>query len=240
MAHLVLRFTAAFSVAALLLASGGEETRAKADLGVDVTELSPVIDNPYVPFASVRRAVYEGDTLEPESKETIKVRIECTVRDEPETVAGVKVTVVEVSEFEAGELVEKTTDYYAQHRSGVVHYIGERVDDYEDGKPSGHEGQWLAGENGARTGIVMPSAPKVGDVFEQERAPGVAEDRSTVHATGLAVTVPAGMFKDCIEIRDFDPIEKSTHRKVYCRGAGLVREVYGRGGSVELTKLETR
>lgn len=247
MKHFVLRFTAVLSVAApLLLASGGnaasdgQEPRAKADLGVDVSELSPVVDNPYVPFASVKRAVYEGTEFDPETKETVKVRMECTVRDKPETIAGVKVTVVEVSDFDAGELVERTWDYYAQHRSGVVHYIGERVDDYEDGKITGHGGQWLAGENRARVGTVMPSAPKVGDVFEQERAPGVAEDRSKVLATGLTVTVPAGTFKDCIETEDFDPIGKTTQRKVYCPGAGLVREVEGTGGSVELVKLETR
>src|SRR5439155_13781734 len=48
----------------------------------------------------------------------------------------------------------------------------------DHGRISGHEGQWLVGEHGNRAGVFMPAAPRVGDVFEQERAPGVAEDRS--------------------------------------------------------------
>jgi len=247
MAYFVLRFAAALGVAApVLLACGadsgssGRQPPAHADLGVDVGELSPVVDNPYVAFAAVKRAVYAGEELDPENGEVVKVRVESTVRDAPETVAGTKVTVVDVSDYEDGELVEKTADYYAQHRSGVVYYLGERVDDYEDGEIRGHGGQWLAGESGNRAGVFMPAAPKVGDVFEQERAPGVAEDRSTVLATGRTVTVPAGTFSDCIETEDFDPLGKSTMRKVYCRGVGLVREDYGNGHALELIEVETR
>ena len=81
-------------------------------------------------------------------------------------------------EFEDGELVERTADYFAQDGKGRVWYFGERVDDIENGKVVGHEGQWLAGKNGAKPGLFMPAKPRVGQVFEQERAPGVAEDRS--------------------------------------------------------------
>ena len=247
MARFVLRFTVALSVAAPVLlscssdsGSPGHGPRARADLGVDVAELSPVVDNPYVAFASVRRAVYEGEEPDAETHGATKVRVESTVRDTLETVAGAKVTVVEVSDFDDGELVEKTTDYYAQHRSGVVYYMGERVDDYEGGKIIGHGGQWLAGEHGNWAGVFMPAAPKVGDVFEQERAPGVAEDRSRVVATGRTVTVPAGTFRDCIVTEDFDPVGRTTQGKVYCRGVGLVREVFGKGRSLDLITLETR
>ncbi len=239
-----LRFFAVLGSGILLLACGpvsgsqGAEPRAKADIGVAAAKLSPIVANPYVAFASVKRAVYAG--VEIEDGETVKVRIESVVRDSTETIAGVKVTVVLVSDFDDGELVEKTEDYYAQHESGVVYYLGERVDDYEDGKIIGHGGQWIAGENAARVGVFMPAAPKLGDVFEQERTPGVAEDRSTVVATGRTITVPAGTFTDCIEVEDFDPIGKTTQRKVYCRGVGLVREILGGGGTIDLIELETR
>jgi hypothetical protein len=246
-ARCVLRFTATLIVASMLVACGrdsaspGGELRARADLGVDVAQLSPVVDNPYVAFASVRRAVYEGEEDDAETDERIGIRVESTVRDTPVTVAGVEVTVVEVTELEDGELVEKTEDYYAQDpRSGIVYYMGERVDDYEDGRISGHGGQWLAGENGNQAGVFMPAAPQVGDVFEQERAPGIAEDRSTVIATGVTVTVPAGTFNSCIETEDFDPIGMRTERKIYCRGMGLVREVFEAGGSLALVHFETR
>jgi hypothetical protein len=218
----------------------GPEGKAQADLGVEVSELSPVIANPYVAFASMKRAVFEGEELDTETGEAVEIRVEVTVRDVHATVAGVEVTVVEVSDFEDGELVEKTEDYYAQHRSGSVYYIGEKVDDYDDGEIVSHGGQWRAGEDGARAGMFMPAAPKVGDVFETERAPGVAEDRSKVVAAGTTVTVPAGTYKDCIETEDFDPIGKTSQRKCYCRGVGLVQEIFGEGKSLQLVELEAR
>lgn len=228
----------------LLLACGNnsgstrDTPRGDTDLGVVAAELSPVVDNPYVAFAEVKRAVLAGEELE--GGETVQVRVEYVVRATPATVAGLQVTVVDVSDFEDGELVEKTEDYYAQDRAGVVYYIGEKVADYEDGKIVGHGGQWLAGEQGAQAGVFMPAAPKVGDVFAQERAPGVAEDRSSVLAAGLTVTVPAGTFTDCIEVEDFDPIGKAKQRKFYCRGVGLVKEDFGGGRSLDLIELETR
>jgi hypothetical protein len=226
---------------ALSLAAGAAGAASGArGIGVDPATLSPVVDNPYVAFAALRHAVYAGKELDPETKEDLEVRVEVTVRDTPETVVGVKATVVEVSDFEDGELVEKTRDYYAQDRAGVVYYLGERVDDYEDGKVTGHGGQWVAGENGSLAGVFMPAAPGVGDVFEQERAPGIAADRSKVVAVGRTVTVPAGTFTDCVEVEDYDPIGKSTQRKFYCRGVGLVREDFGGGRTLDLIERRTR
>lgn len=242
----ILTLATTLGLASAQLGCGGrteppaQEPATGANLGVEPGELSSVVDNPYVPFASIKRAVYEGKEHDSESGGMVKIRIEAIVRDTSETVAGVKVAVVEVSDFEDGELVEKTKDYYAQHSSGVVYYIGELVDDYEGGKIVGHGGQWVAGENGVPAGVFMPAAPKVGDVFEQERAPGVAEDRSTVLAAGTRITVPAGTYQDCIETEDFDPIKKIKQKKVYCRGVGLVREVYDDGGLIELIEIETR
>ena len=104
----------------------------------------------------------------------------------------------------------------------------------------GHGGQWIAGEKGARPGVYMPASPKVGEFFEQEQAPGVAQDRSKVLAKVASVTVPAGTFEDCIEVEDYDPIGKTTQRKIYCRGVGLVQEVFGKGVSIDLIELEKR
>jgi hypothetical protein len=129
-----------------------------------------------------------------------------------------------VEEYKNGELVERTLDYYAQRRDGAVLYFGEKVDDYKDGKIVGHGGRWFAGEGDAKPGLFMLARPRVGQVFEQERAPGVAEDRSRVVAVGREVTTPAGTFDDCIRTRDYAPLDKKTEFKYYCSGVGLVRE----------------
>jgi hypothetical protein len=216
--------------------AGQAESGDEAAGSADPATYSATVDHPLVPLSLIPYTVFEGSELDPETGEAIEIRAEKRVLDETEVVAGVHVAILEVKEYEDGELVESTLDYFAQRQDGSVWYFGEAVSDYEDGKLVGHEGQWLAGEGGAKPGLFMPAKPKVGQVFEQERAPGVAEDRSTVVALGVDVTTPAGMFSDCIKTRDFAPLDNLTEFKYYCPGAGLVREDFPAGGKIELVR----
>jgi hypothetical protein len=121
--------------------------------------------------------------------------------------------------------VERSTDYYAQDRAGNVWYLGERVDNIENGKVTDHDGQWIAGRKGARRGLFMPAVPKVGQSFRQTRAPGVSRDRSTVVAVDAEVTTRAGRFTGCLKTRDRDLRgSERPERKFYCPDVGLVRE----------------
>jgi hypothetical protein len=215
------------------------ETGSPSDLGVDPATLSPTVDHPYVAFATVTRALYEGEEVDEDTGEAVEIRVESATRSDTTTVAGIEATIVDVDEYEDGELVERTEDYYAQDDSGVVYYLGERVDDIEDGEVVAHHGEWLTGQDGARAGVFMPAEPSVGDEFEQERAPGVAEDRSRVVAVDVRVTVPAGTFEGCIETEDVDPIGDATEHKFYCPDVGLVREAFPAGGSLDLIEFET-
>ena len=176
------------------------------------------VDHPLVPLTTVRHTEFEG------REGDTQTRLVSRVLDKTTRIAGVRVAIVDVRELEDGELVEHTKDYYAQDQKGRVWYFGERVDDIEKGKVVGHEGEWLAGKGKAKPGLFMPAEPKVGRVFEQERAPGVAEDRSKVVAVGLEVGTRAGQFDDCIRTRDYAPLDKNTEFKLYCPGVGLVRE----------------
>lgn len=221
----ILEPLAVVSALAATACGGGDETRRPFEPG----RFSATVDHPLLPLSSVRSTVHEGREGDTE------LRVESRVLERTGRVAGVPVTVVEVSEYEDGELVERTLDYYAQRDDGSVWYLGERVDDYEDGKVVGHEGQWLAGRDRALPGLFMPAEPAVGQRFEQERAPGIAEDRSTVVAVDLAITTPAGKFTDCIRTRDFAPLDNVTELKVYCGGVGLVRED-GPGARVQLVR----
>ncbi len=192
--------------------------------GLDAADFQALVDNPIFPLSSGGTAVYEGEETDPDTGEVITLRVESTVLPETDVIAGIEVTVVEVKDYENGELVESTLDYYAQHVDGTVYYLGERVDDYEGGEVVGHTGQWLAGEGENLPGVFMPAAPAAGDEFEQERAPGIAEDRSKVIAVDLEVTTPAGAFAGCIQTEDYDPIGDVTESKYYCPAVGLVRE----------------
>jgi hypothetical protein len=188
-----------------------------------------------MPLTSVTSKVFEGE--ETDEGETFTLRVEEAVQPEPIVVGGFEVTVIEVHEYEDDELVERTLDYYAQGPDGVVYYVGEDVDDYEDGEVTGHSGAWLAGENGILPGIFLLVDPEVGDVFEQERAPGIAEDKSTVVALDVEITVPAGTFTGCMETEDVDPLGDSIEHKFYCPGVGLVREE-SEAGHLDLISYE--
>ena len=132
------------------------------------------VDNPWLPLLPGAEWVYESS-----EGETITV----TVTDRTREVAGVTTTVVrDVVTDEDGEVVEETDDWFAQDRAGNVWYFGE--DTVEYGGPGRRRpdtsGSWEAGVDGAEAGIAMLARPRRGDGYEQEHAPGEAEDRATV------------------------------------------------------------
>jgi len=211
----------------------GQEATPVAGGPLDPAAFSGPVTNPYFPLASVTRKTYEGTFVDAETGKSVVERVEEQILPDTVTIAGIEATVVEVHEYADGELIEHTLDYYAQNDQGDVYYLGEDVDVYEDGQLAGHEGAWRAGEGDNQAGLFMPAAPTDGMVFEQEQAPGIAEDRSTVVATGVEVTVPAGSFAGCIETEDVNPLDGETEHKIYCPGVGVVQEK-GSDGVLEL------
>lgn len=178
---------------------------------------SLIIDNGFFPLVVGSQSVLEGV-----DDEGTEIRIEINVLDETEVIAGVVTRVVEEVEFEDGELVEISRNFFAQSSDGTVCYFGEDVDDFEDGEVVSNEGAWRAGENGNVPGIIMPANPQVGDVFMQEGAFGLAEDQAEVIALGEAISVPAGTFNDTLTTEDCNPLEDGAiDEKVYIQGIGL-------------------
>jgi hypothetical protein len=230
---------AALGVAALLVAptasmsaSPGTELD-PALCAPDQNTFSLTIDNSYFPLPVDQQWVYQGR----DQGQTVGLRI--TVLDATETFYSgrtrVTTRVVEELEWEdananaqvdAGEtLIEVSNNYFAQTQDGTVCYFGEAVDIYEDGVVVSHEGAWRADEEGNAPGIFMPASPQPGMTYQQEFAPGVAEDQATIVRSGRTVTVPAGTFADTIEVRDFNPLDGSRSTKVYARDVGLIRDV---------------
>jgi hypothetical protein len=134
--------------------------------------------------------------------------------------------VVEEREFEDGEPIEVSRNFFALcEKTNDVYYFGEDVDIYEDGEVVSHDGAWLAGRNGAKPGIVMPGTFLLGSRYFQEIAPGVAQDRAENVAMGFKVETPAGRFSQCVEVTETSPLEPGAEStKVYCPGVGLVRD----------------
>lgn len=202
---------------------------------INPADFSSNITHPLLPLSSTRNREFVGHQKKDDGG-TSEIRVVSRLLDKTDTIAGVNVAVVEVTEHKDGQLLELTEDYYAQHRDGTVWYFGERVTDYKDGKPVGHEGQWLAGENGYRPGVFMPAYPTVGQEFAPEQIPGVADERAKVLELDVEVTVPAGRFTGCMKTEDRDLLDSKTEFKFFCPRAGLVREESAKGSS-ELVRL---
>ena len=213
----------AIFVAIPVLAFGLSEWR--ADFPVDKKALAPTGSSAYFVLTPGFRLYYEHG----QEKAT------ATVLDETKVIDGVATGVVEVRETKNGQLAEVTRDYYAIDRAaGDVYYFGEDVDVYKNGKIAGHEGAWLAGVKGAKFGMMMPGAVKVGQKFYQELAPGIAMDRAEIVAVGETVKTPAGVFKNCVRVKETSDIEKGvTDYKWYAPGVGVVKD-----GELVLVRIE--
>ena len=77
------------------------------------------------------------------------------------------------------EAVEVTDDYYAQNNNGDVHYCGEVARNFEDGLLVDLDGSFMAGRDGAKSGILIKAVPATsgdGSAHRQEFLLGEAED----------------------------------------------------------------
>jgi hypothetical protein len=201
---------------------GGGGPCPELNTGIEVCDpetggpFSLVIDNGFFPVVVGSETVLEGT-----DDEGVVVRVETTVPDETEVIAGVTTRVLVETEFEDEVLVEISRNFYAQAPDGTVCYFGEDVDIFEDGEIVSHDGAWRAGEDGNLPGIQMPGDPQIGMIFQQEFAPGIAEDQTEILAFGETIDVPAGMFSDTLTTEDCNPLDESTDSKVYVNDIGL-------------------
>jgi hypothetical protein len=213
----------------------GGEVAAQEDNAVP-DDLSATVDNPFFPLAPGSSRRYEGQEVNPETGETVDLRVREHVSPVPDEIAGAPVTTLAVQEYEDGQLTETTSDYHAQGADGTVYYLGEDVNMYEDGQLVGHEGTWNAGEGANQAGEFMPAEPRVGDRFAQEQAPGVAQDISTVVAIDLTLETAVGTLSGCVKTQDLNPLDQAIEYKYYCPGVGLVREENA-NGSLDLVSV---
>jgi hypothetical protein len=217
------RLTGAALVAALAVAvaSGCGSARPKATTpkGIDPSDFTATIDNPYWPMAPRTRWTTRESDAEGASQKVV-----VTVTDTTRRIAnGVTARVVRDSVTEHGQVIEDTFDFYAQDTKGNVWYLGEQTAEFEGGKVATRAGSWEAGVHGARPGIVMPAAPRAGMRYRQEFDPGNAQDTAEVLSTHEMVQAPYGWFGHALLTRETTPLEpKVLEYKLYARGVGPV------------------
>jgi hypothetical protein len=149
-----------------------------------------------------------------------------TVLDETKTVNGIITRVVEEREWKNGELIEVSRNFFAiDERTMDIFYFGEDVDMYKDEKLVSHKGAWIAGENDARAGLMMPGEPREGMKYYQEIAPGVAMDRAEIVNLDEILDTPASSFSKCLKTKEgtaLNLFEKEI--KTYAPGIGLIQD----------------
>lgn len=153
-------------------------------------------------------------------------RVAITVLDETREVDGVITRVVEEREWKNGELIEVSRNFLAIcEETGDVFYFGEDVDMIQDGQVTSHSGAWLAGENDARAGLIMPGKPEVGIKYYQEIAPGVAMDRAEVVSLVDSLETPAGSFTKCLRTKEGTALNLvEMEFKTYAPGIGIIQD----------------
>lgn len=179
------------------------------------------VDNPYFPLIPGSMWVYEGE--EEDDGEVISLRIESTVQYYRRSVLGFDAVVVRVRDIEDGEVKEETFDYYLQDIFGNVWYVGEDVTEFDDdGNPFPGSGAWIAGENGALPGFIMPVDKTVGFNYFQEFAPGIALDEGTTFAFGGILDIDFGLFMDALQVLETNSLNPDDMEfKHYVPGYGL-------------------
>jgi hypothetical protein len=193
------------------------------------------IDNPLMPLSPGATWLYRG------TADGVAQKNRVVVQSYTETISGVVCTVVldRVYELEDDEwvLIEKTHDFYAQDTDGNVWYFGEDSRDYEDGIIVSRAGSWKDGVDGATRGIIMEANPLIGDSYEQENSPGVAEDEATVLSLHKRISVPLGTYKNCLQTSETTPLEPDfEEHKFYASGIGVVK-TQSVAGEIEVLKL---
>ncbi len=210
-----------------------EENGEASDSVIDPADFTDGIPNPYFPLAVGTTFVLEGES----DGEDIKV--EMYVTDQTKEILGVTTIVVREKEWEDGELIEDTLDWYANDNEGNVWYFGEDSKEYEDGEIVSTAGSWEAGVDGAEPGILMKADPQVGDVYQQEYYEGEAEDMAEVLSLDASVTVEYGSFDNCLQTKEWTPLEPGIEEhKFYASGVGLLLEVAVTEGDERLELVE--
>ena len=227
-----MRLPIAFALAAtaLLVGSPGATAAQPGPAG-----FVRAVDNPWFPLVPGTTFVYRGVKDGAPTRDVVRVTSGTRVID------GVRCVAVSDQLYAAGRLAERTTDWYAQDRSGTVWYFGEDTAELDrSGRVTNREGSWLAGVDGARAGVFMPARPRIGQAFRQEFLKGHAEDHFRVLGLHASVRTPAVASTRALLTKEWTPLEPDVvDHKLYIRGVGLVEERTIRGGD-ERAVLVTR
>jgi hypothetical protein len=202
---------------------------------IDAARFGPDVTNPWYPLKPGTTYRYKGlDEGDPVTDVVV-------VTNRTRLIDGVRTRIVFDQLFQAGAVVERTNDYFAQDACGNVWYFGEDTAELNAaGEVKSTEGTWHSGVDGAEPGVFMPARPHLGRHFRQEWLAGHAEDSFSVIDLSTPVQVPAGSYPDALRTEETTALEPGVvDNKWYAKGIGDVREltVHGPQEKLELVSV---
>lgn len=188
----------------------------RVDLARPVFSNPTAITNPLHPSSRVPQVVYGGQV------DGKPFRTEFTLLPGAKTITvdGVPVAVrtVQYMAVSDGRIKEVAYDWFAQADDGSVWYLGEDVFMYENGVVAGTEGTWVVGKDGPPA-MIMPAAPKVGNVYRPENAPEVVFEEVTVKAVDQTIPGPYGPIRGAMTVSELH-MDGTREDKVFAPGYG--------------------
>ena len=184
---------------------------------------SITIDNQWFPLKPGTQWVYEGSAIVDGRRE--RHRVVFTVTDLTKEVHGVRNLVIWDRDYSQGQLVEAELALFAQDDDGNIWHLGQYPEEYENGKLVGAPA-WIAGLEGAKPGISMRAAPRLGTPdYSQGLGPAVDwRDRAKVREVDQRTCVPTGCYDNVLVMEEWDAADPEARQlKYYARGVGNVR-----------------
>ncbi|WP_134551186.1 hypothetical protein [Cryobacterium gelidum] len=150
--------------------------------------------NKWFPLIPGTQWVREGTTLI--GNRTVPHKVVTTVTDVIRQIDGVPTVAVYDLSTGAGQVVQKSLDYFAQDKNGAVWTLGGTTEQYEAGRFVAIAEAWLSGLDGAKAGILMPDDPPQRDGSLVNRpAPGGGWRRRRVSENRAEGVRPLRLFR---------------------------------------------
>lgn len=212
----------------LLAACGGAGLPDPGPAGPDPTAFKTLVEHPFLPLLPGRVWVYEGLDEGRLRREAVRAQ------EEPREVLGIACTALTMEVALDGEVVEITTEWFAQDRDGNVWKFGEETLEFSGGAFGLSEDSWTAGADGAVPWMFLAALPQPGDRYVGDRPNG--HEETLVLSVDETAVVPAGIFGGCLQVEETTEDVEDADVVLYAPAVGRVAE-QGTGGSIELVEV---
>ncbi len=186
------------------------------------------VEHPYLPIAPGTTWIYEGE------ESGLSLREEVFAQPQPAVIGGVACQAVTQRVVLDGQLVEVTTEWYAQDSRGNVWKFGQECRAPAGGQLIATEESWQAGVDGAEPWMVLSADPRPGQEYFGYSTAG--QLHFAVRSVSASAMVEAGTFPNCLELVEDPEDPDDTDIILYAPGVGRVQE-QSTGGSIGLVSV---